>query len=216
MTILNKRIGILAGMGAAAGVLFYDLIVKECQKRGAVCDSDFPEMIIYNLNSEAMDKTGVTDIEVLKKQLLKGIKLLNWAECETILIACNSAYICYDYLQENSVAKILNMPKITMLKCPENYGVICSRFSRQHFIYSGLQTTDNEQDKADCLIQNVISGKNNPKDLTDLYMIVKSLFDRGAEKVVLGCTELYILSDQILLKGKIIDSSRETIKELFN
>jgi aspartate/glutamate racemase len=118
------------------------------------------------------------------------------------------------------VARIINMPEVAMKKCLKRYGVICSRFSHNQSIYSGYQTNDEEQEMTDRIIENAISGKTETKDLTDLYKIIKGLISRGAEEVILGCTELSLLADLIPSKTfegyEIIDASKEAIKELFN
>ena len=129
-----KRIGILSGLGAAAGVRFLDMLVKECQNRGASKDSDFPEIVLFNMSSEGMDETGIIKPDIMKEDMLNGISFLDNCQVEVILIACNSVYVYYDYLQDHSFAKIINMPKVAMKFCGENYGVLCSRSTEKaHF-----------------------------------------------------------------------------------
>ena len=47
---MKKIIGILGGMGPESTAIFYQAIIKQCQKQyGAKYDEDYPEIFIYNL-----------------------------------------------------------------------------------------------------------------------------------------------------------------------
>lgn len=43
------------------------------------------------------------------------------------------------------------------------------------------------------IIRNVIAGKNTRLDNLELIKIAKSLVNRGAEGIILGCTELPLI-----------------------
>lgn len=43
------------------------------------------------------------------------------------------------------------------------------------------------------IIRNVIAGKNTRQDRLDLVNIAKSLQQKGAEGIILGCTELPLI-----------------------
>jgi len=211
-----SRIGILAGLGAAAGVRFYDLLVRECQRRGAVLDSDFPEIVIYNMSSEGMDARGVVNILRMREDLLKGIMLLNKCGVKRIVIACNSVHIFHNELQKHSSAYILNMPEIAKEYCRgKKVGVISSRSTRDTTLYGfgTLFCDDLQQVRVDTIIGRVVSGRSDSRDHTQLRTITRTLFKRGAYYVVLACTELPILMNP---SRNVIDPAELVIRKLLD
>ncbi|MEI6597728.1 MAG: hypothetical protein WCL22_01665 [bacterium] len=82
-----KTIGILGGMGPAASANFYQRIVEIAQHDfGAVQDTDFPPMFLYNLPLSGFDETGFVDAEEVKKQLISGVKKLEAIGSDFIVI----------------------------------------------------------------------------------------------------------------------------------
>lgn len=209
-----KSIGILSGMGAAAGVRFYGLMIKECQRKGAKKDSDFPKIVLYNMPAKGMDAKGVADELIIKDELLEGIALLNSLKVDLIIIACNTVHIYHKFLQKHSSARILNMVESAIAVCEKNstkFGVICSATSRDAGLYTkAIQVTRIQQNTVDKIIGNVIAGKSKKKDRTDLKKIIASMFNRGAHKIILGCTELPLVSPK---HKNIIDAGKVVVEE---
>jgi aspartate racemase len=210
-----KRIGILGGMGAAAGVRFLDLLVKECQRRGARCDVEFPEIVLYSIASSGMDETGITNPKRMRDDLSDGVTLLNDCDVDVILIACNSVHVYHDELQRNSKARIVNMPKLAVAMCPEVFGVICSRSAREATVYpaTAMYPTWIDQEQVDDIIERIIGGTTKASDSPTLQTMIKHLFKAGAKKVILGCTELPLILPDI---ENVIDPARIAIAEVLN
>lgn len=215
-----KKIGIIGGMGASAGVYFFDLLVKECQRKGAVKDSDFPEVFVHNIPSRGMDEKGISDEIVLKKELFKSVAQMNMLEVDSIIIACNSVHVYIDELKSASRAAILNMIFIASESTlgSSKVGIICSNSSKKSGLYKkqmndiGLivfETTTREQDEVDQAIGNVISGSKNKFDEQILHTICLRMKRDGAEEIILGCTELPLLSHP----EYCIDAGRKTIEK---
>lgn len=194
---MRKRIGLLAGFGAAAGARFFQMIVNGCQTLGANKDSDFPEIIVFSMASKGMDEKGILDERVIKRDLLKGIRTLNHNVVDVIIIACNSAYAYYDRLQASSEAPIINLPE-----CVAEYlkgakiGLVSSRSTVSSGIYRDLVSvyvTKNQQKTLDRIIKGLIKGAIEYEYLALFTNIVDSLLRKGADLVLIGCTELSLL-----------------------
>jgi aspartate racemase len=215
-----KRIGILGGMGAAASVRFYDLLVKECQRRGAKQDSDFPQIVLFNMNSKGMDETGISDDFVMKHDLFNGIVMMNRWQCDVILIACNSAHVHLEYLSDFSDAPILNIVKKACEACYglDKVGVLCSRTSgdiyKEYLSKMGVDMVEtNFQMDIDELIGLAISQPYLSSLYHRLNEQIKLLLDKGAEKVILGCTELGLIPCK---QYKIIHPEELVIQEVLD
>ena len=197
------KIGIIAGMGAAAGARFYCDLITKCQSMGARKDSDFPEIFLHNMNSTGMDETGIVDPDTVKNDLMWSVRLLEGLGAEVIAIACNSVHVYYRYLQNHATAKILNMVEIAAESViPANkVGVICSRSSKEYGLYKNspvfaaaktkiIETTEAQQIVVDGVIGRAIAGIGTVQDITDIGQIAASMKKSGAANVILGCTEL--------------------------
>src|SRR5258708_17661521 len=116
-----------------------------------------------------MNSEGVSNSETLRDDLCRSVQALNLLGVDVIVIACNTAYLYYEYLQARSEAIILNMVDITVecVSTSRVVGVISSRSSRSSSLYieklrardmKVINTTDNEQIQIDDMISRVISG----------------------------------------------------------
>jgi len=201
-----KKLGIISGMGAAAGVRFYDSLIRAYQRKGAVNDSDFPEIVLHNISETGMNATGVTDGEQTLHALQASVAMLNNYGCETILIACNTAHIYLDTLQKDSTAKIKNMIHLAAKVCQPHtkVGVISSACTRKTRLYDHalhshgievIRTTHKQQDLVDDVIAKVIAGKAGFSEQCAILGIVQMMVRNGAERVILGCTELPLVGE---------------------
>lgn len=185
-------IGILSGMGAAAGAHFYSNLVKTWQRNGATKDSDFPEVVLYNFPFNGTDSNGVASVDHFLSDLQFGIQKLNDWGVECIVITCNTAHSYLNQIQ--SKAEILNMVDIVQNKLEGvKFGVLCSRTARQEDLYSKASyylESESDQSLLDSIIQRGIIGRITETDTINLLSMVTEMLDRGADSVVLGCTEL--------------------------
>jgi aspartate racemase len=193
-------IGILSGMGAAAGAYFYSSLIREYQRRGAHKDSDFPEVFLYNLPFNGTSENGIESEDRFISDLQKGVALLNNYGVSYIVITCNTAHSYLDRL--DSQASFVNMVKLAQDECKGySFGVICSRTAREMNLYSQatFHVTDEQQILVDSIIQHEIEGTYPEKwyDWNILVSIIVSLVQRGSERIILGCTEL-----PLVLEGK--------------
>lgn len=201
-----KKIGIVSGLGAAAGARFYSMLVKECQNRGARYDSDFPEVFLHNIPSLGMDETGICDHGLIQIELSKSIEHLNKSGAEIIMIACNTVHVYHGDLQAQSRAEILNMVEIASMRVTEGsvVGVLSSRSTKDSGLYRDaisrrgakiIETTEEQQYLIDKSIGSAIAGIILFSDREYLTEIIISMRETGANKIILGCTELPIIVD---------------------
>jgi aspartate racemase len=219
-----KKIGIIGGLGAAAGARMYDLLIKECQKNGAVHDSDFPEILLHNLNSTGMNETGIIDHALMRHDLLKSVELLNKFCADVIMIACNSVHVFHEYLQSRSSAEIFNMIEITVdsVSHCSKVGIISSSSTKKDMLYEnslsarGIETgltTSKQQDTVDYIIAKVISGNHGDRERFMLSDIANSMRKNGAEQIILACTELPLIG---VSPARYVDPSVEIIKKVMS
>lgn len=206
-------IGILGGMGAAAGVYFLDTLVKECQRRGCKKDTDFPEFVLYSMTTKGITEAGVVDERALRRDLIRGLNVLNACGVDVIAVACNSAHLLFDFVKIHSDAKVMNMIECTLdVVGNRKYGLISTRSTRNLGLYkNGITVSDERQQQLEEAIDHATIGDVREIDRQNARDAVKELFEMGVEVIVVGCTELPLVVD----KGEnIIDAGECVIKKV--
>jgi aspartate racemase len=113
----NKTIGVLGGMGPEASSNLYGKIIKYSQQEyGAVQDFDYPPIIIYSLPLLGFDETGIVDENLVKQQLIAGVKKLESAGSDLIIIGCNTVHFYYEEMQAAVKVPIFNIIEETKKK----------------------------------------------------------------------------------------------------
>lgn len=217
----RKTIGILGGMGPEASAYFYGLLIKLAHRKyGAVQDTDFPPILIYNLPLFGFDETGITDKELVKKQLLEGVKKLESAGSDFIIIACNTVHSFYDLMQQSINIPILSIinetVNETISRGYKSVGVLSSESTNKMGLYSeklrerGITVIDIsaiDQDQLNKIILHVMAGQSGISDTTVAMGIINNLISKGAEAIILGCTELPLAIDQSASSVPVLNSN---------
>jgi aspartate racemase len=217
-----KTIGILGGMGAAASVDLYARIVDGAQRRyRAEQDREFPEMILYNLCLIDFDETGITDESTVKEQLLDGMRKLQAAGADFVVVPCNTVHRFADEMQA-----AVSIPLVSIIEATKEavaadgrtkVGILSSRSTRATQLYenalrraniSFVSAEEMDQGDIDTVIGRVISGSQDQHDAEIVERIAKRYIEDGATAVILGCTELPLAFNQTHTAIPLYDSTR--------
>ena len=197
-----KRLGILGGMGPAASAEF---VVRLIEQTPASCDQEHIPFVLWN-NPQVPDRSTSLRNEDDKPLpfLLQGVQVLKAVGCDLIVIPCNTAHFWYDDMIKlkvpivhivDSVADALRDAGV------ENgtIGVMGTQATVELGLYQyklnkfGWDCIVPSKEEMDTLVQPAIDLIKGGKIIESQPLIVKvihSLIDRGAQAVVLGCTEL--------------------------
>ncbi len=217
----NKTIGVLGGMGPEASSNLYSKIIKYAQhKYNAVQDFDYPPIIIYSLPLFGFDETGIVDEELVKKQLIEGVKKLEAAKCDLIIIACNTVHLYYEEMQSTVKVPIFNIIEETKKRVMEfgykKVGLFASESTSKSQLYqkkfadSNIEviSPNNEQQKLlNRVIEHVMGGNQKTEDVVILKDIARDYLKQGAEAIVMGCTEIPLAINQTHTDIKLFDST---------
>ena len=197
-----KRLGILGGMGPAASAEF---VVRLIEQTPASCDQEHIPFVLWN-NPQVPDRSTSLRNEDDRPLpfLLQGVQVLRAVGCDLVVIPCNTAHFWYDDMIKlkvpivhivDSVADALRDAGV------ENgtIGVMGTQATVELGLYqrklneSGWDCIVPSKEEMDTLVQPAIDLIKGGKIIESQPLIVKvihSLIDRGAQAVVLGCTEL--------------------------
>lgn len=206
----NKTIGVLGGMGPGASANLYMEIIKYSQnKYNAVQDIDYPPIIIYSLPLKGFDETGIVDTQLVEEQLITGVKKLESAGCDLIIIGCNTVHVLYEKMQAAVKIPILNIVEETKKKVLElgykKVGLFASESTSKSGLYqnkfkkSGIDVIspdDDQQKILNLVIEHVMGGNQKEDDVIALKNVARDYVKQGAEAIVMGCTEIPLAINQ--------------------
>ncbi len=206
----RKTIGILGGAGPAATAKFFDDVVDIAQKKyKAEQDTDFPIVYLYNMPMEGFSEVGFAEPELVKQQLITGVKKVEGWGADFIVLPCNTVHFFV-----NEMRDVINIPLISIIQVTvdkvkskqyKKVGILSSASTRELELYkkpleenniSVLVATNAEQKLLDDVVLAVMSGTQGEKEKQSMLTIVNRMKNEGAETVILGCTELPLAINQ--------------------
>jgi len=218
-----KRLGILGGMGPAASAEFVNRLIK---KTPATCDQEHIPFVLWNEPRIPDRSTSIRSGDNLPLHWLQGgVRGLMNAGCSYIVIPCNSAHFWYSQLSEISVPilhivdsvaeelKSLNLSgkKIGILG---TQGTIESGLYQYHLNRQGWECMVPTKQEMTGLVTPAIAMIKSNKIIESQLLLMKSihsLIDRGAQAIVLGCTELPLAIECTQEKGIPIVNSIDSL-----
>ena len=212
----NISIGIIGGMGPQASALLHTLIVQAATSQmGVQQASDFP--LITHVSIPAIDFISNPELRHQNRGLLgRAVRTLQTNRPDAVVVACNTAHLLVDELPELSSLPLISLPEVTVAEAQRqgltNVGLLASPTTIQTGLYHHIAdrhkvtliTLDqHDQDITESIIRNVIAGQSNKREHARLEKLISKLLANGAEKVILGCTELSVLGHDLSTKQTI-------------
>lgn len=201
-----KTIGILGGMGPAATVDLFDRIVRATPARR---DQDhLPIMIVNNPavpdRSEAILHGG----DDPRPAMIDGLRRLAGMGANFAVIACNTAHYFLDELRAASPIPILDMIAETAQRISRDHaqvervgvlatsGTLAVKLYQRALLAEGLSPVEPSEDEI-AQLMDAIYGEDGVKTagVTErarrgFCEVGQNLIDRGAQALILGCTEI--------------------------
>lgn len=217
---MYKKIGILGGLTPESTVTYYQHIVRRYQELFG--DHGYPEIIVYSVSFQKFeDWMGKEDWDSIKEALLSGLESLGAAGADFAVIATNTMHIVFDELQEKSPIPLVSIIDATaeVVKGEEmgTVGLLGTRFTMEKPFYKeglarhGIETL--VPDKADrdyinkVVFEELSRGVLRSESRNRFLRIIEGLMGRGAQGVVLGCTEIPLLVTPQDISVKLFDTA---------
>nr|MDT0250712.1 amino acid racemase [Endozoicomonas sp.] len=195
-------LGILGGMGPLATVDFMQKVIALSQ---ATTDQEHMPMLVHNVPQIPDRSTCILQGgEDPFPALLGGLKRLEQAGAQCIVIPCNTAHYWFSALQEQASVRMISI-----------VDVVCNELSRLGIRQAGLMATNAtiaadiykkriQKINGQCLVPDDLGQQQVMTAIYDIKAdrleqgaqgmeaIFNTLIDAGAEAVILGCTEIPI------------------------
>jgi aspartate racemase len=203
---MAERIGILGGLTPESTVTYYLHIVHSYQRRFG--DHAFPEIVIYSLSFQRFeDWMEAGEWDRIAEALLGGLERLAAAGAGFAVMATNTMHLHYDRLVRESPIPLVSIIDVTagaiLARGLRSVGILGTRFTMEKPFYAeglarhGITSLVPEKEDRE-YIHRVIMDELSRGVITEpsrrgYLAIIDKLTARGAEGIVLGCTEIPLL-----------------------
>ncbi len=206
----HKTIGVLGGMGPWATLDFFEKILRLTP---AKTDQEHLRVIIDN-NPKIPDRSPaiVGMGEDPTPALVAGARTLQQAGADVIVIPCNTAHYFYERVQNAVSIPVLHIMEEVATTAREEVptarvlGILATAAAVSSGLYAracarrGIEVVNPDpsgQQVVNRAIYAVKGGQMGPEITAGLKKIADGLVGRGAQALVLGCTELpFVLKPQ--------------------
>lgn len=203
---MSPKLGILGGMGPLATA---DFLHKLVDRTPALFDHEHIPTIVHSVPQlpdriQAIFDGGPSPLP----KLLEAIETLQAAGAECIAMPCNTAHYWYDDFKPVLRVPFLHIADAALASINEqNFsgsrlgllgtrGTVKSGFYQRRFASFGIDCLISSADEQSNLVDPAVAAvKANKLDIATalIELAAQHLFDRGASRVVLGCTEIPIV-----------------------
>lgn len=213
----KKTLGIIGGVGPLATMFIGEMIVR-CTD--AEKDQDHVNMIITN-NTSIPDRTafilGVSNNNPVPV-IVSDAQRLKAAGADILAIPCNTAHSFYNQIQAGTELPVIDMIGETAERAAKEgakrIGILATTGTITTGVYqeacesrgmTAIVPNDHVQAIVMSLIYEDIKA-GRPADQEKWLIIERAMQEACCDKVILGCTELSIVREELDLDDRWIDS----------
>ena len=201
-------IGVIGGMGAFATAKFYQMLISARQLK---TEQEIPDILLYS-KSSIPDRTAfITGDSIVSpaEELINAARFLQYAGAEVIAMPCVTAHFFYNEIFDAVSIPVCNLVEIIwqdVQHTKEKIGLLATdgTLAAQLFpVQPGrdiiLPDEENQQElmriiyeikKGECKQPNTYVYRDI------LHELEMHLLSKGAEVIILGCTELSLIAEQ--------------------
>ncbi len=212
----RKILGVLGGLGPMSSVYFYELVTENTK---ASKDQEHLDIVISS-RATTPDRTdyilGLSQDNPLVAMEEEAKKLVEYG-ATTLALTCNTAHYFYENLQAAISVPLLNIGELAV-KHIKNLGIKkAGLLATSGTVNCGIYQTacgdkgieclvpseDNQRLVMDIIYSQVKSGIK--VDMDEFKSVAAELANRGAEVIILGCTELSLIKRNENLDDRFVD-----------
>lgn len=217
---MKQAVGVIGGVGPMATVYYMQRVI-EMTKAG--CDQEHINMLVFN-DCDIPDRTAFITEKSPDNPLpvmVEDAKRLEAAGCEYVVIPCNTAHYFYDELEQAVEIPVVNIVEETIryakarvqdLSCVgimATTGTIVTGTYQKYAERAGLSFAVPDENEQNLLMQIIYDGvkAGKPVPRADFDRVANHLRAKGAQCLILGCTELSVLKRDLPINDPdVLDS----------
>ena len=213
-----QTLGILGGMGPEATALLFQLIIRQTPVSS---DADHIPICIYNY-PQIPDRTRAifADGPSPVPHVVEGLQVLERTPAVCVLIPCNTVFHFYPEFKDRTRLPIVHLIHATATTlrqrpgAPRRIGILATNGTRKTGLYErflqeqGLEPMYPEESLQEAVMQEIYGIKAGRIHSTATRNAARALLDSGADVVLLACTELSIIHDDVARDMPVADALR--------
>lgn len=216
-----KKLGLLGGLSWVSTLDYYRYINEGVNRR--LGGLNFAECVVYSLNFGDIQRQGWDDWGETFRLLSGGCRHLKAAGAEAIVLCANTAHAIADELEASVQLPLIHIATATAAEINgvglKRVGLLGTKFTMELPFYRdklrshGIETLIPLEPATRDFIQQTLKeelgrGIVNPATKAAYLDVVAELVARGAEGIVLGCTEIPLLLSQQDVAVRVFDTTR--------
>ena len=203
---MHKKIGILGGMSPESTIEYYEYITRTYTERFG--DHGYPEIIIYSVSFQPyVDWPKENRWDLVAQGLTEAAQKLEAAGADFIIIATNTMHLVVDQVQRSIHVPILSLldavGEAVLARGMTTVGLLGTQFTMEKAFYQNalarkgltvlVPDADERQYVNAVIYGELVAGQIRDESRAGFVAIINRLAARGAEGVILGCTEIPLL-----------------------
>jgi aspartate racemase len=217
-----KKIGLVGGISWTSTLDYYRYINEGINAQ--LGGLNFAECIVYSVNFDNFQRYNAAyDWDATFSLLANAAENLKKAGAEAIVLGANTAHIVADRIEAQLQLPLINIVTATAAainkKQLKKVGLLGTSYTMElDFYKTKLQAAgivpiipEKQEDRdyiEDKLRNELGAGIINPGTKAGYLSIIQQLIDRGAEGIILGCTEIPLLIKQEDVAVPVFDTTR--------
>ena len=202
-----KTIGLIGGMSWESSSEYYRMINELIQKQLGGYHS--AECVMYSVDFDEIERMQRKNRwEEAAERLVKVAQSLESSGADFILLCTNTMHKAADEIQANIRVPLLHIADETARQIRaeglHKVGLLGTRYTMEEGFYKdrlveefGLEVilpeAKDRQTVHRVIFDELVLGKINPYSKTQYKAIIEKMIDRGAQGIILGCTEIGLL-----------------------
>lgn len=204
-----KTIGMIGGTGWPSTLVYYRIINQETNKQLGGLNS--AKIILSSFNYAEIDKLNKVEDNVgVYKLVLSATEKLKRASADFIILCANTLHQYADNLEKETGLKIVHIADATAVEIKKKgltkIGLLGTKFTMEMDFYtkklsnSGIESLIPEKPEREyvhnAIMNELLKEEFKEKTKEKFLNIINDLEQKGAQGIVLGCTEIPLLIKQ--------------------
>jgi aspartate racemase len=205
-----KTIGMIGGMSWESSLEYYRIVNQSVKAKLGGFHS--AKCVLYSVDFEEVERLQHRDEwESLTRLMIFTAQKVKKAGADFIIICTNTMHMMADEVQASVQIPLLHIVDVTAeaikAKKQNRVGLLGTRFTMEHDFYKGrlrdkygfevlIPGKEERQIIHDILYSELCLGEVKELSKNKFKDIIQNLVDRGAQGVILGCTEIPLIVAQ--------------------
>ena len=216
-----KKIGLIGGMSWESTAEYYRIMNQEVKRR--LGGSHSAEIIMYSVDFEPIHRLQFSgQWDKLAEMLSDIARKLEGAGADFIVIATNTMHKVAPQIEKSISIPLLHIADATAEKIKEKglsrVGLLGTKFTMEMDFYRkrllekhGIEVIVPEKEERsyinDAIYNELVLGIIKEETRNNFKRIIKGLAEKGAQGIILGCTEIPLLIKQKDVELPIFDTT---------